>query len=67
MKEMACVVDQQNAGASLYKAMACNFERSIAFKAACDLVLKGRYQPNGYTEPVQHYWRRIAKSENLPG
>ena len=68
MKKMATIVDKQNEkdpaydrnGRSSYKKMSDDFENSIAFSAACDLVFKGRSQPSGYTEPLLHK-KRLEK------
>ncbi|MDA9081715.1 malate synthase G [Candidatus Pelagibacter sp.] len=62
MKKMAKIVDQQNKNDKLYQNMSPNFDKSTAFKAACDLVFHGRTQPSGYTEPLLHLNRLIKKN-----
>jgi len=68
MKKMAGVVDNQNIkdpalkGHAPYNTMSGNFDKSIAFKAACELVFHGRAQPSGYTEPILHLNRLLKKN-----
>ena len=61
-QRMAAVVDGQNTDDKLYKPMAGNFDTSMAYKAATDLVFKGLAQPSGYTEPLLHAWRLKVKA-----
>ena len=62
MKKMAKIVDKQNEGDPLYKNMSPNFDKSTAFKAACELIFHGKSHPSGYTEPLLHFNRLIKKS-----
>ncbi len=64
MKKMAKIVDAQNKNDPDYQNMSDNFEKSVAFSAACDLVFKGRVQPSGYTEPLLHQKRLERKASN---
>ena len=64
MKAMAKVVDKQNKNDRNYIRMSDNFENSLAFKTACDLIFKGKDQPSGYTEPLLHL-NRIEKKSSL--
>ena len=61
---MAKIVDEQNKNDSNYKKMSDDFENSVAFSTACDLVFKGRVQPSGYTEPLLHQ-KRLEKKVSI--
>ena len=62
MKQMAKVVDRQNKNDPLYENLSPDYDKSIAFKAACELVFHGRTQPSGYTEPILHLNRLLKKN-----
>ncbi|MBD1163554.1 malate synthase G [Pelagibacterales bacterium SAG-MED11] len=62
MKQMAKIVDKQNENDKNYEKMSDNYEKSVAFKTACDLIFKGKEQPSGYTEPLLHLNRILKKS-----
>ena len=62
MKKMAKIVDGQNKNDKLYQKMSPFYDRSIAFKTACELVFQGKDQPSGYTEPLLHLNRLIKKN-----
>ena len=62
MKEMAKIVDKQNENDPNYIKMSSDYDRSIAFQTACELIFKGKEQPSGYTEPLLHLNRLKKKS-----
>ncbi|MDA9721343.1 malate synthase G [Candidatus Pelagibacter sp.] len=62
LKKMAKIVDEQNQYDSNYEKMSPKFDKSISFKAACELIFHGKSQPSGYTEPLLHLNRTIKKS-----
>ncbi len=65
LKQMAAMVDLQNEHTAGYQTMMPDFENSLAFKAACELIFSGRDQPNGYTEPLLYEYRKLAKTRTI--
>ncbi len=66
LEEMAVIVDEQNGDDAGYQPMSNDFDRSLAFNAARDLIFYGTSQPNGYTEAVLHRYRAMTKSTSVP-
>ena len=64
MRKMALVVDKQNEMDENYEPMGINFDASISFQAACELIFEGLNQPSGYTEPILHR-KRLEKKATL--
>ena len=65
MKQMAKIVDKQNENDPKYIKMSDDYERSVAFQTACELVFKGKEQPSGYTEPLLHFNRLKKKLSRI--
>ncbi|MFT4653888.1 MAG: malate synthase, partial [Patiriisocius sp.] len=64
LQSMAVIVDQQNQSTPGYVAMTNDLDNSLAYNAARRLIFEGKEQPNGYTEPLLHYYRLLAKTQS---